>query len=252
MTTKMKIWNEDFESGKMTVDGEEVKLILKVLVGSRAHGTHRSDSDYDYRGVFLRPTVRFHTLGLHKPKQTAWVEDEEDNVAWELEHFLTMAIHSNPSVLETLVSPIVAATTEGQELRGLFAALWNSRDAYNAFLGYGKNQLKKMIENKDDKWEKYAYQHLLVLDWLERLLMTGSFTTKLPWDSPFKTIVMMVKNGQYTMGDALNMIYLHRDTLIKRWESRQFIHMDRQTNLESVNHFLHNIRMKFYWSINTE
>lgn len=33
-----------------------MKQVLKVLVGSRAHGLHNQDSDFDYRGVYVAPT----------------------------------------------------------------------------------------------------------------------------------------------------------------------------------------------------
>ena len=47
--------------------------ILKVLVGSRAHGLARPDSDYDYRGVYVTPTRELFSL-RHKLKDKTWVE----------------------------------------------------------------------------------------------------------------------------------------------------------------------------------
>ena len=48
-------------------------ILLKVIVGSRAHGLAGPESDYDYRGVFLHPTSHILSIGA-KPKQTDWVE----------------------------------------------------------------------------------------------------------------------------------------------------------------------------------
>mgnify|MGYP001501964861 CR=1 FL=1 len=43
--------------------GQELYFILKVLVGSRAHGLSTETSDYDYRGVFVQPTETILSLG---------------------------------------------------------------------------------------------------------------------------------------------------------------------------------------------
>ena len=45
--------------------------ILKVLVGSRAHGLADEDSDYDYRGVYVNATTDILSIG-HKYKGNHW------------------------------------------------------------------------------------------------------------------------------------------------------------------------------------
>jgi len=42
---------------------KDKKIILKVLVGSRAHGLANKDSDYDYRAVYVLPTSKILSLG---------------------------------------------------------------------------------------------------------------------------------------------------------------------------------------------
>ena len=117
-------------------------------MGSHAHGLAIETSDYDYRGVFVAPTRDFFSLG-GKPVDTNWIEGEkEDDTSWEIGHFLKLAIHSNPSILEVFVAPVVESTPEGEQLRALFPYVWSSKKVYNSFLGYSKNQQKKMLEYK--------------------------------------------------------------------------------------------------------
>jgi hypothetical protein len=91
-------------------------VILKSLVGSQAHGLAGPNSDYDYRGVFIVPTDELLSV-MPKYDNTSWIEGKEDNTAHELRDFLQLAIHSNPSILETLVSPVKEEDSWGAELR---------------------------------------------------------------------------------------------------------------------------------------
>ncbi|KKK77684.1 hypothetical protein LCGC14_2851130, partial [marine sediment metagenome] len=56
--------------------------ILKVLVGSHAHGLATPESDRDYRGVFVTPTSDLLRIGVGKPKGHHWAEGgTEDDTA---------------------------------------------------------------------------------------------------------------------------------------------------------------------------
>ena len=103
--------------------------ILKVLVGSHAHGLATEGSDVDYRGVYVSPTSEILSLSNTKVrgKNTHWVEGEnEDATSYELGHFLFLALKCNPSILEVFMAPRVDsgfqphATRLGIELRELF------------------------------------------------------------------------------------------------------------------------------------
>lgn len=55
-------------------------VILKALVGSRAHGLHTETSDYDYRGVHVLPTRDILSLGF-KYSGTSWLEGDVDETS---------------------------------------------------------------------------------------------------------------------------------------------------------------------------
>lgn len=42
----------------------EKTIILKVLVGSRAHGLANKDSDYDYRGLLFKQMKKLNKRGV--------------------------------------------------------------------------------------------------------------------------------------------------------------------------------------------
>jgi len=132
--------------------------ILRVLIGSQAHGTATEDSDRDERCVFVVPTEAFFTVdnrGVSKPPQTVWVEDKEsgqDLTGWELTHFCKMAINCNPTVLEVLWAPALTETLEGRQLRQLRKSFLSRLRIREAFSGYAHNQRKKMLDEPSQGW----------------------------------------------------------------------------------------------------
>lgn len=182
------------------------EMILKVLVGSRAHDLHTEVSDYDYRGVFVQPTREILSPWVEN-RTTSWVEGrdpkesgkKEDDTAWEIGHFLFLAMKCNPSVLEVFRSPRAAATEEGLALQQLFPAIWNPKGVAEAFIGYGVNQRKKMLEEKDGRPHKYACAYLRALIQAEQLLRMGVLLISTKYHPEYHTLLMF-KNGCATVG----------------------------------------------------
>ena len=219
------------------------KTILKVIVGSQAHGLANPKSDFDYRGVFVVPTSEILKIG-GSVKTTSWIEGKEDDTSWEIGHFLTMATHCNPTVLETFLSPPVNVpelTVLGQELRDLFKYVWNSNDVKNAFIGYGINQRKKFFDNKDQRAPKYATAYLRTLYNAWELLSTGTFSIDMS-RTPIFDDLKRYKAGNYKPGEVIQNCW--------DWETRVLSafkrNPDKKTNVEPVNEFLLKIR-KLYW-----
>ncbi len=182
--------------------------ILKVLVGSRAHGLDGPNSDWDWRGVFVTPTRELLTLKAMetKPKGVHWVEGAaEDNTSYELGHFLHLAVKSNPSVLEVFRAPVVDSTPLGRELLELFPYVWSSRRVLEAFVGYSRNQRKKMFddryETRDRKW-KYAVAYVRVLLQAQQLLRTGDMSLEVP--AEWRQKLGEIKNGLWSVGGVVD------------------------------------------------
>ena len=191
--------------------------LLKVIVGSQAHGLAGPDSDTDYRSVYVQPTEEILSLG-HKYKGSQWLEGEtEDNTAWELGHFLTLATQCNPTILEVFLSPLAETGVDtnldaqsklayhfGLELRSLFPYIWSPQQAFDAFTGYGKNQQKKFLDKKDSRPHKYAVAHIRTLLNLIDLLQRGTFAVNMTNDPMFETL-KRIKNKDYTVGEVVDL-----------------------------------------------
>lgn len=223
-----------------------MKEILKVLVGSQAHGLATSESDFDYRAVFVLPTKELLKLGGNT-KSTNWIEGKEDNTSWELAHFLNMAVHCNPTILEVFLAPAVFIPTLlerpelGRELRDLFPYVWNSKAVMDAFIGYGLNQRKKFLDKKDARPGKYGVAYLRTLYQAKELLTTGTFTIKVG-DTPIGQMLKDIKANNVLAGEIIQTCLDLEDDVREAYKNNS----QKKTDLEPINEFLLKVR-KEYW-----
>ena len=223
--------------------------ILKVLVGSRSHGLHDADSDYDYRGVFVHPTSEILKLGA-KYKSNSWFEGKEDQTMYEIGHFLYLATKCNPSILEVLKAPRqpIAYTKDEickldiwtTKLINLFPYVWNPHDTFEAFRGYAHNQRKKMFDKKDGRHAKFAVAYLRTLINLCDLLRTGTFSLEIN-DESIKEDLLKIKSGDFDFGTVVNLA----ESLI---EEAQILRnqCNHEPDIDKVNQFLLDIRKEFW------
>lgn len=212
--------------------------ILKVLVGSHAHGLAGPESDRDVRRVYIVPTTDMFRLRF-KPPGTHWAKSGEDETAWEVGPFLSLAVQCHPLALETLVAPVVFIDRWGTELQKLFPAIWNPQQAYDAFIGYSLNQRTKFLEKKDARPAKYATTYIRVLYHLCELLETGTFTLRIA-DTPIGTTVAKLKDGAYRTGEVID--------LAEHWTeeaTRRLAQCHHQSDPAAVDAFLIRTRQAF-------
>lgn len=155
--------------------------LVKSIVGSQAHDLASPESDIDYRGVFVQPTLE-RCNPFIKSIETEWIEGKDDNTSFEVGKFLFEATKSNPTTLEVfkgISSEILDDSAKndawGQDLLSLFPYVWSSKGVYEASRGYGHNQRTKMLDNKDGRYHKYAVAWLRTIYNAHELLMTGDF-----------------------------------------------------------------------------
>jgi hypothetical protein len=141
-------------------------VIYRCIVGSRAYGLDDSESDFDRRGIYL-PPADLHWSLYGVPEQLDYNATEE--VYWEAQKFVVLALKANPNVLECLYTPLVETASplakELLEMRDRFL----SKMVYQTYNGYVLSQFKKLqadLRNKGEvKWKHVM--HLL------RLLLAG-------------------------------------------------------------------------------
>lgn len=218
------------------------KEILKVLIGSQAHGLATPESDFDYRAVFVVPTSEILKIG-GDPKSKSWIEEKEDNTSWEIGHFLRMAVKCNPTILECFLAPQMPYADTGHEhplgdeLRALFPYVWNSKDVANAFVGYGLQQRKRFLDDRENRVNKFAVAYLRSLYQGYELLTTGTFTIRIV-DTEIGEMLVRWKRGEFDVGEVIGTCHEWEQKCKKAFADNP----SKETNMGPVNAFLLKIR----------
>ena len=144
-------------------------VIYRCVTGSRAYGLDTDESDTDRRGVYLPPAERHWSL-YGVPEQLENPATEE--IYWEMQKFLTLALKANPNILECLYTPLVEHATELAREMLAMRQSFLSKMVYQTYNGYVMSQFKKLqgdLRNKGAvKWKHVM--HLI------RLLIAGITT----------------------------------------------------------------------------
>jgi uncharacterized protein len=142
------------------------RVIFRCVIGSRAYGLERDESDTDRRGVYL-PPAELHWSLYGVPEQLDNPDTQE--TYWEIQKFIVLALKANPNILECLYTPLVEHATDlAQEMLAM-RERFLSKMVYQTYNGYVMSQFKKLqadIRNKGEvKWKHVM--HLI------RLLLSG-------------------------------------------------------------------------------
>lgn len=162
-----------------------MKVITKVLVGSRLHGLHTEESDYDYRGIHIQP-LKDVLSPFKKLKNTTWIEGDEDNTSYELSDFCKNATKGNATILEVFFSDKIMETSPiADEMRANWERFIDTHNFIAASRGYAHNQWNKFYNFEDigvkgqERTAKFAVAFLRVMWQCEQFLLTGKFECNL-------------------------------------------------------------------------
>lgn len=162
-----------------------MKVLTKVLVGSRLHGLHTESSDYDYRGIHIH-TLKEKLSPFRTLKNTTWIEGDEDNTSYELADFCKNATKGNATILEVFFSDqVIESSPVADEMRKNWKKFVDTHHFVNASRGYAHNQWNKFYNfesagiNGQERTAKFAVAFLRVMWQCEQFLLTGEFKCNL-------------------------------------------------------------------------
>jgi len=156
-----------FKTCKMTYHGNldwlVDRTILLTLFGSRAYGTDRPDSDWDFRGVCIPPQsyrdgflLNFAQAQLNADGNAIEVQGfnvkDPDGTIYGILKFFRLAADCNPSIIEALFvdeEALLHTTPQGEAMREV-RNQFLSRKACHTFRGYAMQQWRRIETHR--KW----------------------------------------------------------------------------------------------------
>lgn len=151
---------------------EKVTVLFACESGSRAWGFESTDSDYDVRFIYLRPTERYLTLNRGREVIERPINDQLDISGWDIVKALDLFRRSNPPILEWLQSPIVYAerSSFAHALRGLIGEYCSPIACLYHYLSMATKNRQAVLEGDIVRVKTYFYllRPLLACLWLER------------------------------------------------------------------------------------
>ena len=212
-------------------------VIYRCVVGSKAFGLDNEASDTDLRGIYL-PPARLHWSLYGVPEQLENKQNEE--VYWEMQKFLILALKANPNVLECLNTPLIEYADEITKELLSIKRIFFSKLIYQTYNGYVMSQFKKLeqdLRSRGEIRQKHA-MHLirLLLQGIE-ILETEELNVKV---ETHRNELLSIKNGEMNW-DTLN---VWRLDLHKKFENAYTnTRLPERPDYERANEFLVTARM---------
>jgi hypothetical protein len=129
--------------------------ILLVEVGSTAHGTGLpGGEDHDEMGVLIETPEQVVGLGERgfstvmqrtQPEGVRSGPGDTDRTLHSLRRFIRLAVGGNPSILMSLWAPVIYASDDGHELRGI-ADAFIGRHVVPRYRGYMQSQALRLLD----------------------------------------------------------------------------------------------------------
>lgn len=122
-----------------------MKVIYKTVVGSRMHGLHTPESDYDERYITLASLKEF--ISPFQKRVLKSAENANGDVEfWELSHFVHMLCKGNPTCFEVIKSPLFDKKFPlAEEIRSIFPTVIDNKSCLLAHTGFAESQLKRYL-----------------------------------------------------------------------------------------------------------
>ncbi|WP_236245408.1 DNA polymerase beta superfamily protein [Streptomyces sp. CC210A] len=162
------------------VEGQPDPVLFATVSGAHLYGFPSRDSDVDLRGVHLLPLDAL--VGLREPEETRsrmWTRDgvEMDLVTHDLRKFVRLMLRRNGYVLEQLLSPLVAHTTDVHAELAALAPRVVTRHHAHHYRGFARTQWRLFEANGELKPLLYTFRVLLTGI---HLMRTGEVLAHLP------------------------------------------------------------------------
>lgn len=139
-------------------EAEHIKILLAVESGSRAWGFASSDSDFDVRFIYIRPTQDYLRLDSVRDVIELPIDDVLDVNGWDLQKTLRLLHKSNPTLFEWFSSPIIYQETKfADRFRHLMRRYFSSKKTLYHYISMAEGNYREYLKGDLVRAKKYFY-----------------------------------------------------------------------------------------------
>lgn len=206
-------------------------LFLQVA-GSRAYGTNRLDSDWDYRGVFIEPIEQI--LGSDEIiSEIRNMNDITDRVEYGLKKFMKLTMNGNPNIIELWFNNnYVLNCSEWKEILKYREDIL-SQKIVDSYCGWMKKETILLRRKWDNKAAANTYR--LSCNAIE-LFTSNNLTVKL-YDASIRYF-MGILNNEFPQNNVLDYLDARYDQVKN---CAQNITWPKNANMSRINQKMYNI-----------
>lgn len=118
------------------MDLKNYNIVHHVVGGSRQYGTDTSDSDYDFRCIYVRPTRTILSEFTLEPKSNIQIiQGKFDYRLLEVGHFFRLLSQSNPNAIEILYSNDVHGRDFFKRIKDIYFHIFDGYKFRKACIG---------------------------------------------------------------------------------------------------------------------
>lgn len=148
-------------------------IVYETLTGSHAYGTNMEKSDFDYRGIYIQPSLD--ALVGYIPQVS---DEKSDIVFYEIGRFIELFAKGNPNVIEMLFTPLDCVVYKDPYLDELFTKdvleQFVTTRLRHSFSGFAYSQIKKSVGlNKKVNWDEAKMVRKTPLDFCYVIGVSG-------------------------------------------------------------------------------
>ena len=159
---------------KSIEEKENISILFACESGSRAWGFPSSDSDYDVRFIYIRPTQWYLRVDYEFCRDVVEqpINGLLDINGWDLKKALKLMRKSNPALIEWFNSPIVYYQNDRftEDFKKLITAHYSPRSCFYHYSHMANGNFREFLQGDTVRIKKYFYvlRPVLAMLWIEQ------------------------------------------------------------------------------------
>lgn len=155
---------------------DDYLILLRGTVGSTAYGLNHAGSDIDTLGMFVYSPQKYFNLSV---PDGSIVTNDPDITLHEVTKYCGLALKCNPTATELLwLNEYTTRAYYGDLLISLRTSFLSEKAVREAYLGYAKSQLTRLVDRDWHRAAKHAKHMARLTRQGMELYTTGNLTVK--------------------------------------------------------------------------